>query len=1017
MNMKNMTGLLAVVLPLTAQAAIDDWQAGAAGNWSDSTKWSLGAVPTSNDTVRIGAASFVTNNSLTYATDVRVGYLSGAQPSVLTIAAGADLTASSALRLAETSTDTAVVHMTGGQAWFNGQINDGPVGCSAEVKVAGGRLEVQGIVLDGGGKVAVSGGQLHIRGTNNNQLQLTNGGSLEISGNGVLSWGWGNKVAAISNLVAAGAITWDAPGTTMLHDRWDQSWTNANGEVLYAYNDGGTVYAWTAEPPTAGTLTINCAAAEFPPLVQKFHGGSFFIAADNDAVDWIDHDGELQMPVYRANMRDCRENYALNKSSSTYIGNDPAVASNPRGLLYLDGTNVMPNFDRSLDSLRARVAGHDMIHYIRWDGVPYMATLVEDGLFRSPIMQGGKDPDGDYSPPPHEDDRLKFTQAIGDFAAHLNANESEFRPTIWSFWQEPDHTLGDPSVAYGVVGMDITEEEKQQNVRMLVRDMYRHLAKEVRAADPDYRISGIAMNSSAAEWSVGNYDPNGPRIGGGRLGHTLDEWVIQEDLHDETYPLDYFSLQLYQGDDMEEFHIPNSRYAMKNLMSILHPAYSNRFDRTPVFVTEYNYVKLTDEWAADIKYNLDDAKFREVTENWVYMLSQPDIAYATLQAVPHENLNYRSRRWLEAYADMPELRVAAATSSPHISAMASVDEELGFYAFLWNPTGVATSHVVQVESSGFDSASAVFYRCALDGSNNGIWQAKPAVPAGTNRWLLTMGANEIVFMANTGDPAYFPGDRVRSRKVLSANYGSHNVLVPRVNGQETDQFGRPVPPRPKGMGHYDQINGRLIVGTENATGVGLAGVVLRDVADDYLLRLDFDALGVSSAGTLKLRLDYMDGETALKTVEIDEASFAGTAGFGNVNWFAPAASVVSENWNFFDGGAVMLPVGSWQPAGWASADSGRRRVRISLFMAGMPIATSVVASLSDQSSYLPLAGNLEQDGTPLLNWNAANGATYSIWSTTNLLENFQLLESGLPANTYTGAIPESSIFYKTTVDE
>ncbi|VGO13299.1 hypothetical protein PDESU_01855 [Pontiella desulfatans] len=991
---------------------MDNVWTNASGNWNEPSRWSLGHVPTSGENARLGADADVLLDGTARADGVVVGF---AGSGALAITSGASFVASNALVIAETAADAGEVGLFGGTAYVHQRVEDGPVGCSALLSVSGGYLEVRGIDFDGGGTITVSGGELHIFGTNNNQLKLENGSALEISGDGVLAWHWGNKVATLAGLIDDGKITWDSPGSTMLYDVWDQSWTNTDGEMLYACNDGGIVYAWTSEQETAGTLTINCAAAEFPPLVQKLHGGSFFIRDDNQVVDWIDRDGELQMPIYRANMRDCRENYALNNAPSAYIGNDPSIASNPRGLLYLDGTHVLPNFDLSLDALRAQMAGYDMIHYIRWDGAPYMATLADDGLFRSPIFQGGKDPDGDSSPPPHADDRLRFTQAIGDFAAHLNANESEFRPTIWSFWQEPDHTLGDPGVPYGVEGMDLTEEEKQQNIRMFVRDMYRHLALEVRAADPDYRVSGIAQNSSAAEWDLTNYDQNGPRIGGGRLGHTLDEWVMQEKLHDETYPLDYFSLQLYQGNDMEQFHIPNSRYALKNLMSVLHPAYSNRFDRTPVFITEYNYVKQDDEWSAEIKYNLDDAKFREVTENWVYILSQPDIAYATLQDVPHDFMPYRCRRWLEAYADMPEMRVAADSSSAHINTLASYDPDLGLYAFIWNPSGVATSHVVQVDNCGFDPGDTVFYRCALDGSDNGIWQAKTAMPAGTGRWVLTTATNEIVFMANTGDPNYFPGDRTRSRKVLSANYGSHAVLVPRINAQEIDPFGRPVPPRPKGMGHYDQINGRLTVGTDGASGVGLAGVVLRDVTDDYLLRLDLESLGISS-GSLRIRIDYLDGEDAVKSVTINEAALGGSSTFGDVNWFAEAAASVSKGWNFLAGGSVLLPLGDWKPAGWATAGSGRRRVRISLFLADVPGKAVLTAALSDQSSYAAANPAVLPSGDPFLNWEDVLDASYTVWSTTNLHENFQPVETGLPENVYTGSIPGKTIFYKITAD-
>jgi hypothetical protein len=788
-------------------------------------------------------------------------------------------------------------------------------------------------------------------------------------------------------------------------------------------------------PANAQTLRVFLDEPAFPPVAQKLTVGSFFIRTNSGLFNWINNAGGRQMPMYRSNIREARENYT--GKANDFLGNRPLVTSNPKGFLYASGTNVLPNFDRNLDAMRARVAAHQMIHYIRWDGVPFMATPdTSDDLFLAPTNYGTQA--SDASPPCAPQDRLKFAQAMGAFAAMLRANESVWRPTVWSFWQEPDHTLGDPSQPYNATNISITEAEKQANVRMLVRDFYRHLAREIRAADPDYLVGGIAQNASAAEWQGPNLDPAGPRIGGSRLGHTIDEWLSLEATNNETYPLDQFSLQLYQAEDSEAFHIPNSRYALKNIPALYHPTLSNRFDRTPIIVTEYNYKKtdLFPDWTGESKYHLDSAQFREVMENYIYFLNQPDVAYLVTK-LDGDNGTTQQRRdlWLEAFGDLPEMRLAV-TPTDSLNALASFSPSLGLHAFIWNPTGQAATNIVQLAglaNAGLDASQAQFFRLELNAQSNAVWTPLWAgavsngvagvTQSGAETWTVSTAANDILFVAINGNPTYTPGALTRTSRLRQARYGSHNAFVPRTTARVTDRFGRLVPLRPPGMGHFDPISGTMTVGVENTNGVGLVGLALRDVPDDYLLRLDLQSLGLAPGqrgpdATLRLRVDYLDGETALKSVNLNESSFTGAGTFANVNWFPAAPEKVTMNWSFFADGAVLLPLGDWHPIGWSAANAGRRRVRLSLFLAGVPQPATLVATVTDQSRYVPATASLAGPEAIQIAWHPATNATYGIWSTTNLAQRFQLLQSGLATNEI--ALPSmggsGQRYYRVTAD-
>jgi hypothetical protein len=84
----------------------------------------------------------------------------------------------------------------------------------------------------------------------------------------------------------------------------------------------------------------------------------------------------------------------------------------------------------------------------------------------------------------------------------------------------------------------------------------------------------------------------------------------------------------------------------------------------------------------------------------------------------------------------------------------------------------------------------------------------------------------------------------------------------------------------------------------------------------------------------------------------------------------------------------------------------------------VPQPATLVATVSDQSRYVPATANLAGPEAIRIAWSPATNATYSIWSTTNLARRFQLLQSGMVTNQislpFTNGSPQC--FYRVTAD-
>ncbi|AQQ09186.1 Immunoglobulin I-set domain protein [Sedimentisphaera cyanobacteriorum] len=710
-----------------------------------------------------------------------------------------------------------------------------------------------------------------------------------------------------------------------------------------------------------GEIVFDVSQAQYPPVVNKFSDGVFFDNTERrDHNEMIARMDEMKCLMIDSNIRESRNNYK--NGSDTMIGNNPLNPNNPNGLFYIDQQGqVQANCDLNWIERRSECLSAGLLNYIRWDGVPYLANdNPDDDYFTlDPFREiAPSDPKpSDYNPPSAQADRPLFAQKMGELIEKMHDNEPDFVPTIWSFWQEVEHCLGDPTP-----WDNLTAADKMNNLEMFINDFYGNLVPLIKDIDPDYKIAGIQQNSAMSEWSSFNLISDYGTIGGSGLGNAAHFWAEMEEQNAREYPFDYLTIQSYRGTNIPSHHIPNSRFALKNLMAELHPEKINRFNKTSIFINEAKYYKTKppESSIAEIKWLLDLADI-------------PELAYVSLNVMLRDYNQEPRVRFLEVYNAMPEGRLAAQNSSP-LNCLASFQPADGFYAFFCNDSGSAGSADITLNNAGLTASDeAAFWKLDYDSTDMyapSFWTAKnDAVRIDENTWQMPYEAGEIIFMAVNGSPEIYPGQNyyqlspesslaLRESKIQRGVYSCHDMYVPRKNDMTSSKWGYLTPPEPEGMGYFDQQQGRMILGVKNDSGAGCASVNLREVPEhNYFVKADFSGVGLPSPlpqdSSLMLRLDYLSGEEAVESHIIADSSAGNPLSFDDIGWFAPGDAVYSSTSDIWNQREFILPVSSWQPAGWAEADGGLRRIRISLLLAGLSEPAALMCDFDDTITVSP----------------------------------------------------------------
>ena len=156
------------------------------------------------------------------------------------------------------------------------------------------------------------------------------------------------------------------------------------------------------------------------------------------------------------------------------------------------------------------------------------------------------------------------------------------------------------------------------------------------------------------------------------------------------------------------------------------------------------------------------------------------------------------------------------------------------------------------------------------------------------------------------------------------------------------------------------------VGAADDERVGVASVVLRGVAPTKVLELSLQRHGATAAlaaparaaAGVSVRLDFLNRSEALATVELtsDGADPAElwVAGPARAWPLAAARNCQRSTLPAFDAAghvSVHLGVGDWAPAGWAAADGGARRVRLSILARPVGLSAATAAGTDGADAF------------------------------------------------------------------
>merc|ERR1712166_1372617 len=170
------------------------------------------------------------------------------------------------------------------------------------------------------------------------------------------------------------------------------------------------------------------------------------------------------------------------------------------------------------------------------------------------------------------------------------------------------------------------------------------------------------------------------------------------------------------------------------------------------------------------------------------------------------------------------------------------------------------------------------------------------------------------------------------------------MLVPRGNNDSET---------PNGMGFYDIYNKSLLVAVkgQHDTDVAVAGVTYRtallDKGFQLCLALSLHTYQQVALNTVQagLRVDFLNGTaTPLMTYELLTASANHSTQIWPDEWFPKCPKLRSSKLPQFSvsgTSTIALPLGEWAAdvKGWATADDEKRRLRLSLVVVEIGVAS------------------------------------------------------------------------------
>ena len=630
------------------------------------------------------------------------------------------------------------------------------------------------------------------------------------------------------------------------------------------------------------TIAVDFTSTNFPPLLRKFGYNE----------EWTEEDAADQAAITAAAAVNAPMIAGLIETKTTSAQGTLASTMSVGGtarlpVFYRDGGGVVQaRLDENLASLRSPLKAQGMQNFLQLAGTP--EPFIVDSSLTAP-------PGGNWYPLPLESDFAELGQAFGRLAAVVAADGV---PTVFAFWQEPDHTISG-------------NLNRGPSLRKYVH-FYRQAALSVKQQDRDFMVAAAQQNSSAGLNGSGAVD--------GADYLTFVNELLSDEAANGPLPLDVITLQNYKGESSAEI-LGNARVAYS----------PDRFNLAPVVMNEFDYGKTGGSITFQEAYDSPDGliAFLDLLE---LLSDQSDLDGVMLVRSLAAQTVLAS--WpLRALGSMSELRrVPSVTGSggPMVSVLASGDAATaGLIA--WNHDTADQS--VDLDLRGL-SPSLVGQDLVVE--------------------VLTTGVPVVLPPVTTTDATVIRGIVLPGHAMLFAHVASLGPQTPSFSqarwSRSLQWCDRQGVSAPTGQGHVDGRTGSLIVGVQDATGVGLAALVLKDVpATGYAPTLALAMSGVTASAVVTVRAEYLAGDATLETIELADPRFSSVAPWQALAQWpnATGAVAITHPSSLDDQAVVTLPIGLDAPAGWASADGGRRRVRLSVLVAGSAVPAIVRATLRD----------------------------------------------------------------------
>lgn len=556
------------------------------------------------------------------------------------------------------------------------------------------------------------------------------------------------------------------------------------------------------------------------------------------------------------------------------------------------------------------------------------------------------------------------------FAQYARAlHKQDGLASSWSFWAEPAHTVSATSC----------RQDKLKNIARYL-DFYERVAPAIRSLVLDDVIAGWQLNAAN-----GKADELSESLHPQDIFYQATQQFLEREARRGHIPIDYFTIQNYQGERSASI-AANARAALCATLDYDRSAsytYSYSYDPAPVAcslrfaLTPLYFVRFSEHKDVDPDFTRKSGT-SELLDELALTADLPDVAYVAHSSWEDFFSGNSSRvapmltAALEFYRSLPTFRVpitvpSTAEAPRRAGRQDSESTVRGIAAFndstqcflLWSRTNAAQQVDVALDLLSRPPASApqVVQLYTL-GPRHASWMLERSapLPAAPKTSLTILG---VEFKPYGVVAACVQRSKEAARPTMGAGslggalYARHDVLVPRGSTAQTV---------PMGLGHYDVWNSVLIVGidaTSTATtgeAVGLAGVVLRAVPTDRSFALSaafaLQRAGSQNVTNVALRVDYLNESSPMYSLEFSSAPHRSSTMWGGAAaaWPRAAENLTTSLLPPFDASArttLKLMLASQAPRGWADADSGARRVRISLIArpAQGAAATSSAATL------------------------------------------------------------------------